>query len=106
MNNHHHKYKIDSDISEYHKHTINGYVEMMLGFGLLHFHSFSGICTYTDHTHSFKGTTGLPVKTEAGHLHKIEGYLMLQNDHEHKISGFTSEEFEFTDSEQVHGALI
>lgn len=95
MNFHLHKFKLESTMKGGHKHNINGHVEHMIGLGNFHFHYYAGVSAYTNHTHYFSGMTGLPVKTENGHIHKINGLLESNNMHEHKYNGHTSEEVSY-----------
>lgn len=95
MNFHIHEFRTECETVNTHKHIISGYTEGTLGFNMLHFHHFWGICSYKGHTHYFSGFTGLPVKTENGHVHKIEGILEVNNLHEHKFSGYTNEELQY-----------
>jgi hypothetical protein len=92
MNPHLHEYKLDSSVGNGHRHRIRGYTDSMIGINILHFHYFFGVSSYNNHTHYFSGFTGLPVKTENGHIHKIEGILELNNLHEHSLEGYTFEE--------------
>lgn len=95
MLNHIHKYKFDSDITRGHPHSLTGYSGHLLGINIYHFHFFYGICSYNDHTHYFSGVTGKPIKTENGHIHKMEGILELSNEHKHEFTGYTSEEISY-----------
>lgn len=95
MNSHLHEFRIDSSIVNGHRHKVIGYTEATVGFNMLHFHYFWGICTYSGHTHYFSGFTGLPIRTDNGHIHRIEGILELNNCHEHSFSGFTHEEVHY-----------
>jgi len=47
----------------------------MIGIEAFHIHAYYGISSYNGHTHYFSGFTGLPIKTENGHIHRIEGIL-------------------------------
>lgn len=95
MNRHSHQYKFDSKISAGHTHRIMGYTENMVGIDAIHFHFFYGISSYNNHTHYYSGITGLPVKTENGHMHKIENVLEANCLHEHPITGFTFENISY-----------
>lgn len=106
MNTHIHMYKIDSDIKQGHKHKITGYAELMLGINSLHFHGFSGVSSYCNHTHYFSGITGLPIKTENGHIHKIEVILESNDIHDHKIVGLTSEEISYNSGFAKNEAFV
>lgn len=106
MRYHAHKYKLDSGLKNLHKHRIIGVAEKMFGFGSVHFHLYYGISSYTDHTHYFSGFTGLPVKTEHGHIHKMEGCLELNLNHEHEFKGYTFEEISFISGKAFGEALV
>ncbi|HHW30839.1 MAG TPA: hypothetical protein GXX20_04065 [Clostridiaceae bacterium] len=92
---HKHKYKFESEYSNGHPHKLVGYASHMLGVNNLHFHFFYGVSSYNDHTHYFSGITGIPIKTENGHIHKMEGILESSLDHEHKFRGYTFEEVSY-----------
>lgn len=92
MNNHMHKYKFDTTESGHHKHTLSGYTDYMLGINNFHIHYYFGISSYLGHTHYYSGITGLPVKTENGHVHKMEGMVETNTLHEHKYSNQTHED--------------
>jgi hypothetical protein len=106
MKTHIHKYKIDSEMERGHKHKIIGYADVMLGVSSLHFHFFSGVSSYCNHTHYFSGFTSFPVKTENGHVHKIETLLDNNDLHEHKIAGFTFEEISYISGNVAKEAYI
>jgi hypothetical protein len=89
---HLHKYRFECEEKNIHKHRLVGYTDNMLGISSLHFHYFSGISSYNSHTHYYSGFTGLPIKTENGHKHTIEGLLELNNLHEHHFLNFTFED--------------
>jgi regulatory protein YycH of two-component signal transduction system YycFG len=98
MNSHLHKYRFDSEISQEsggHSHIISGRTDYMIGVGGFHFHYFYDISSYNGHTHYYSGITGLPVKTENGHVHKMDSLLEINNSHEHTFSSFTFEEIEY-----------
>lgn len=95
MKNHTHRFKFDCDMNNLHIHKVAGIVERTYGFGGLHFHYYSGVSSYMNHTHYFSGITGLPIKTENGHIHRMEGLLESNPDHEHKFKGETSEEISY-----------
>ncbi|NLC68884.1 MAG: hypothetical protein GX754_08950 [Clostridiaceae bacterium] len=105
MYRHTHHFKIDSLMMRGHCHRLTGYTESIIGVGRLHFHFFSGISNYTDHTHYFSGITGLPVKTENGHIHKIEGFLESNSFHEHKFNGYTFEEISYSHDKKASEVL-
>lgn len=92
---HLHKYKFEANISNGHKHMLMGYTDNIIGLNMLHFHFFSGVCSYNGHTHYFSGFTGLPIRTENGHVHRMEGYLEFNSQHEHKFNSFTFEDIEY-----------
>jgi len=100
MRFHMHKYKFESADERVHKHRIMGYAGNMFGVGSFHFHFFYGVCSYDNHTHYFSGITGMPFKTENGHVHKMEGILEKNNLHEHKFEGFTFEELSYFSSQK------
>lgn len=100
MRFHMHKYKFDCVIDKGHKHRLMGYAGKMMGVNSLHFHFFYGVCSYNNHTHYFSGITGMPVKTEIGHIHKMDGILEFNNMHEHHFDGFTFEEISYFSSAQ------
>ncbi len=95
MNPHLHEYRFDSVITNGHKHKIKGYTDCMLGINILHFHYFVGVSSYNNHTHYFSGFTSLPVKTDNGHIHKIESILEINSMHDHLLEGFTFEEIAY-----------
>jgi hypothetical protein len=92
---HMHKYKFESDVVNCHPHRLTGYASHMLGVHGLHFHFFYGVSSYNNHTHYFSGITGMPVKTENGHVHKMEGVLEFNSQHEHGFLGYTFEEVSY-----------
>ncbi len=106
MYRHVHHFKIESVLIRGHYHRLVGYTEYFIGAGRFHFHFYSGVSTYTDHTHYFSGITGLPIKTENGHIHKMEGLLEINNFHEHKFSGHTFEEISYSKGNETSEALI
>lgn len=95
MKFHLHKFSFESDTINGHKHKLTGYAGNMLGIGNYHFHFFYGVCSYDNHTHYFSGITGMPEKTENGHIHKMEGILESYNLHNHDYKGFTFEEISY-----------
>jgi hypothetical protein len=103
MRFHLHKYKIESECARGHKHKIFGYAGNMLGLDNFHFHFFYGVCSYENHTHYFSGITGMPIKTDNGHIHKMDGILEVNSMHQHHYEGFTSEEISYFSSRQVAG---
>ena len=105
MNIHSHSYKLNCDMINGHNHKIHGIVENTIGLGGFHFHCFSGVSSYRNHTHYFSGFTGLAVKTENGHIHKMDGYLESNSSHEHKYSGYTSEEVSYI-SGKIYGEAL
>lgn len=106
MHPHLHKYKFESFTANGHKHTLSGYTEGMMGIDSLHFHFFSGISSYSHHTHYYSGMTGLPIKTENGHKHKIEGILDQNQSHEHPYSHYSQEDTAFRPGGLKHEAYI
>lgn len=97
MKIHLHRFEVESAFTGIHMHIINGYVKNPFGFNRFHFHFYYGVSSYLDHTHHFSGITGMPIKTENGHIHKIEGILEKSNFHIHKFKGYT-----FEDSACIH----
>jgi len=95
MNSHIHKYKFESKTSNGHNHRLIGHTEGIIGINMFHIHSFYGISSYCGHTHYYSGLSGLPIKTENGHIHKIEGVLELNNLHGHKFCSSTFEEISY-----------
>lgn len=106
MRSHSHKFKFDSQPANSHSHRIMGYTENLMGINVLHFHYFYGISSYNSHTHYFSGMTGLPIKTENGHVHKIECLLELNSNHEHQLSGFTFEDVAYTSKKLPKEAFV
>ncbi len=106
MFKHMHSYKIESMAIDKHCHILMGYTESTVGTDRFHFHFYSGVSTYTDHTHYFSGITGLPIKTENGHIHKIEGLLKSNKLHEHKYIGNTHEEISYSYKKKAGESLI
>lgn len=92
---HLHKFKFDTLAAQGHIHRVYGRTENMVGISNLHFHYYCGISAYCNHTHYFSGFTGLPIKTENGHIHRIEGIVEINNLHEHTYSNYTWEEIEY-----------
>lgn len=106
MNIHIHKYSFESDLLNCHNHKIYGYTKNMLGINIFHFHYFYGVCSYLNHTHYYSGITGMPIRTENGHIHKIEGILELNNLHEHEFSDYTFEDIEYISTKFLRRAYI
>ena len=102
---HTHRYRFECEETEFHKHRLHGHTDYMIGINVLHFHYFCGISSYNNHTHYFSGITGLPIKTENGHIHRIEGFLESNNTHEHKFSDFTFEDIEYFNRKIIREAL-
>lgn len=103
---HIHKYKFECEKSSMHSHKMNGCTENIIGFSLFHFHYFFGITSYDNHTHYYAGITSLPVKTENGHIHRIEGILEINDMHEHKYSNYTFEDVEYISDGKRHEAYV
>jgi len=101
MKPHLHKFNFESGDSAGHKHKIAGYTDNKVGINTFHFHFFYGISSYSSHTHYFSGVTGLPVKTENGHIHKLEGIFEQNNMHNHKFNGYTFEDVAYTPGKQA-----
>lgn len=106
MNRHMHHFKIESAMVQGHYHQLNGYTEYVIGAGRFHFHFYSGVSSYLDHTHYFSGITGFPIKTENGHIHKLEGILEINDSHEHKFIGYTFEEITYSQGKKAKEVLI
>ncbi|MCR4435461.1 MAG: YmaF family protein [Clostridiales bacterium] len=106
MNPHSHKYRFESDIANNHRHKLMGYTENMVGVNAVHFHFFYGVSSYNNHTHYFSGITGLPIKTENGHIHKIESTLEPNCMHDHQIMGYTFENVAYTPKKLTREAYI
>ena len=101
MRYHLHKYKLECRSAKGHSHRMTGYAGNMIGVGSFHFHFFYGVSSYDNHTHYFSGITGMPVKTENGHVHKMEGMLENNSLHEHKFKGYTFEDISYYSSKQA-----
>lgn len=101
MKSHVHKFRFDCRIENGHNHRLLGYAGAMLGLERLHFHFYYGVSSYSNHTHYFCGITGMPVKTENGHIHRMEGLLENNALHEHKYKGYTSEDISYITSSQI-----
>ncbi|MCX7923351.1 MAG: YmaF family protein [Clostridia bacterium] len=96
MKTHIHKYRFDCETENHHKHRLMGYTDNMIGINAIHFHYFFGVSSYDGHSHYYSGITGLPIKTENGHVHKIEGTLESTCLHEHKFASHTFEDVAYT----------
>jgi len=103
MKSHMHKYKIECGMENGHNHRLIGCASGMLGIGSFHFHYYYGVSSYRSHTHYFCGFTGMPVKTENGHIHKMEGILEANDMHEHTYKGYTFEEISYISASQAIG---
>jgi hypothetical protein len=103
MGFHMHKYRFDCKMAQGHDHRILGYAGNMLGVGSLHFHFYYGVSSYRNHTHYFCGITGMTIKTENGHIHKMEGSLESNSLHTHEFSGYTFEDISAVSSTQAAG---
>ena len=101
MNYHMHKYKFECKSANGHCHRLIGYAGNMIGFESFHFHFYYGVSSYINHTHYFCGLTGLPIKTENGHIHKMEGVLENNHMHEHEFKGYTFENVSYSSSGQA-----
>lgn len=101
MNSHMHKYKFDCNVVNGHNHKLLGYAGNMIGIDGFHFHCYYGVTSYNNHTHYFSGITGLPIKTENGHVHRMEGLLESNSLHEHKFSGYTLEDISYSSPMQA-----
>ena len=105
MKPHIHYFKFECDSSCNHKHIMNNYTQNMIGVKAFHFHFYSGISCYNSHSHYFSGITGLGIKTENGHVHKLEGCLEDNNLHEHTFGSLTFEEIEYIPGGRLKEAL-
>lgn len=101
MRFHLHKYKFECQSAKGHCHRMIGYAGNMIGVGSFHFHFFYGVSSYDNHTHYFSGITGMPVKTENGHIHRMEGFLECNSLHEHEFKGYTFEDISYYSSKQA-----
>jgi hypothetical protein len=106
MSTHLHKYKFSSEVSKGHKHNIYGRTDYMIGINYFHFHYYCEISSYCGHTHYFSGITGLPIKTKNGHIHKIEGILEFNNNHQHKYSNYTFEDIESLTQKKISQSYV
>lgn len=95
MIHHRHKFEIDSTMNHLHYHRVTGITEPGVGISFYHFHRFSGISNYHQHTHIISGHTSPPIKTENGHMHKINCKLKQSQRHSHNLNGYTFEEIEY-----------
>ena len=89
MGTHYHEYKFDCNSTNEHKHKLHGFTCYMIGVSFLHFHVYYGMSNYMGHTHYYSGITGMPIKTENGHIHKMSGFLETNESHEHKYNSYT-----------------
>jgi len=101
MKFHMHKYRFDCLNNYGHNHMLHGYTGNMLGVESLHFHFYYGVSSYRNHTHYFFGVTGIPVKTENGHIHRMDGILESNGMHEHKFNGYTFENISYIPTQQA-----
>lgn len=106
MSTHLHRYKSDSEIAKGHKHNIYGQTDYMIGINSFHFHYYYEISSYNGHTHYYSGITSLPIKTINGHIHKIEGMLEFNNNHQHKYNIFTFEDVESLTGRKKNQAFV
>ncbi len=106
MNIHLHKYRIECKAENGHNHRICGTTEKMIGINSFHIHYFCGISSYNNHTHYYSAFTGLPVKTENGHIHKIEGVLESNAMHEHSYNSYTFEDVAYMSRELNREAFV
>jgi hypothetical protein len=106
MRFHMHRFRFDSEMENGHKHRVHGRAEHMIGLGSIHMHIYYGVSAYNSHTHYLSCITGLPVKTENGHIHKMEGVLEFNNLHEHRYSGYTFEEISYISGKSYGEAYI
>jgi hypothetical protein len=103
---HIHKYKFDCEISAGHNHRMSGHTENLIGISVFHFHYFYGISSYNNHTHYYAGITSLPIKTENGHIHRIEGIMEINDLHEHRFENYTFEDIEYISRKKRSEAFI
>jgi hypothetical protein len=96
-----HKYKFECKNVKGHSHRLSGYAGNMLGVDSIHFHFYYGVSSYDNHTHYFCGITGMPIKTENGHIHKMDGMLETYSLHEHEFRGCTFEDVSYFTSRQA-----
>jgi hypothetical protein len=103
---HIHKYRFESKKASEHIHTLEGYTDNMVGINAFHFHFYYGICTYNGHTHYFSGITGVPVKTDFGHIHRMDGAMELNSMHEHEYDSYTFENIGYNVKRSIKVAYI
>jgi hypothetical protein len=103
MKSHLHKYRFECRNVNGHNHRLVGYAGGMLGIGGFHFHYYYGVSSYRSHTHYFCGLTGMPVKTDNGHVHRMEGILENNDMHEHIYKGYTFEEISYISAPRAIG---
>lgn len=106
MGTHLHKYKFKSEAANGHKHNVYGRTDYMIGINAFHFHHFIDVSSYDGHTHYYSGITGFPIKTEFGHIHKIEGILEFNIYHEHKFSNYTFEDIQYISKPKTREAIV
>jgi len=106
MNSHIHKYRFETGMADIHMHTLMGYTDCMIGFNSFHFHYFYGISSYSGHTHYYSGITGLPVKTENGHIHRMDGILEINRLHEHSFDSYTQEDIAYKPDRTMREAYV
>ena len=95
MKFHMHKYKFECKNINGHNHRLSGYAGNMFGVDGFHFHFYYGVSSYTTHTHYFCGITGMPIKTDNGHIHRMSGVLESNSLHEHGYKGYTTEDISY-----------
>jgi hypothetical protein len=103
MGYHKHRFKFDCKIAQGHDHRLMGYAGNKLGAGKWHIHFYYGVTSYRSHTHYFCGITGMPIKTENGHIHRMDGRLESNSLHTHEYCGYTSEDITTASSTQAAG---
>ena len=101
MKFHMHKYRLECRNVKGHTHRLLGYAGNMLGVDSFHFHFYYGVSSYSNHTHYFCGITGMPVRTESGHIHRMDGILENINLHDHEFKGYTFEDISYFPSQQA-----
>jgi hypothetical protein len=94
MNNHIHRFEIESTFAYYHRHKVIGYTDKTVGFDSLHFHIYKGECTLNNHSHHFQGFTSLPIKTKYGHVHLIDTVTDITDEHQHSLKDKTFEDID------------
>lgn len=97
---HAHRYKFELNDKNSHSHRLMGFTEYSIGIGFFHMHYYTGVCSYSGHTHTYTGYTSLPIKTKNGHYHKMQGLLEFKNNHGHCYLNYTQENVEYTGKQE------